>query len=245
MHEASMHDDNCFITLTYDEDHLPWDGSLNKKHFQDFMKRLRWHNSGKSIRYFQCGEYGENFQRPHYHALLFNHDFQDKTLWTETDGIRTYVSEDLGRHWPWGFSTVGSLTWESAAYCARYSIKKRTGDDAEEHYWRILATDLEIQLEPEYATMSLKPAIGKTWFEEYRDDCFPSDYITEKGRKLRIPKYYDKLLADHNKQEAEAIKRHRKQRARERASDCTPTRLAQREICAKARLTSLKRNLEA
>ena len=73
-----MHEDNCFITLTYDDENIPWDGSLNKQHFQAFMKRLRWHNKEKKIRYFHVGEYGEQLSRPHYHALIFNHDFDDK-----------------------------------------------------------------------------------------------------------------------------------------------------------------------
>lgn len=239
-----MHEENCFITLTYDDDNLPWDGSLNPKHFQDFMKRLRWHNRDKTIRYFHCGEYGENLKRPHYHALLFNHDFHDKTLWTTTGEVNTYVSETLGKHWPLGFSTVGRLTWESAAYCARYVTKKQTGDAAKEHYWRMLSTDLAVELQPEYATMSLKPAIGKTWFSTYQDDCYPSDYITQKGRKLRIPKYYDKLLADHNAQELDAIKAERQKKARARAHDTTPQRLREREQVAKAKLATLKRNLE-
>jgi len=72
MHEAKCYDENCFVTLTYDNDHLPPDGSLNHKHFQDFMKRLRKHYSGRTIRYYMCGEYGENMGRPHYHAVFFN-----------------------------------------------------------------------------------------------------------------------------------------------------------------------------
>ena len=239
-----MHDENSFITLTYDDDNLPWDGSLNKKHLQDFMKRLRWHFRHKTIRFFACGEYGEQLNRPHYHALLFNHDFHDKTLWSETDGIRTYVSERLGQLWPWGFSTVGNLTWETAAYTARYVTKKKTGEQAKKHYWRMLATDLEVQLEPEYATMSTKPGIGKTWFDEYQDDCYPSDYITSKGKKLRVPRYYDKLLAQHNELDLKHIKENRKRKAQNWAHECTPRRLKAREACAKARLNTLNRPLE-
>lgn len=239
-----MHDDNSFITLTYDDEHLPWDGSLNKRHFQLFMKRLRFKYKTKTIRYFHCGEYGDSLRRPHYHALLFNHDFHDKTLWTQKNGIKTFTSEDLTKLWPFGFSTVGQLTWETAAYCARYITKKQTGDQAKDHYWRMLSTDLAIELEPEYATMSLKPAIGKTWFDEYQDDCYPSDYITQKGKKLRVPRYYDKLLAEHNELDLKHIKENRKRNAQEWAHECTPSRLAAREKCANARLSQLKRNLE-
>ena len=124
IHEAQMHEDNCFITLTYDDENIPWDGSLNKQHFQAFMKRLRWHNKEKKIRYFHVGEYGEQLSRPHYHALIFNHDFDDKELWTVNDEMRLYTSEKLQKIWPMGFSTIGSVTWETAAYCSRYIMKK-------------------------------------------------------------------------------------------------------------------------
>ena len=239
-----MHDANCFITLTYDDNHLPWDGSLNKKHLQDFMKRLRWHHRDKTIRFFACGEYGEKLSRPHYHALLFNHDFQDKTLFSSRDGINTYTSEVLEQLWPWGFSTVGQCTWAAAAYCARYVTKKRTGKDAQDHYWRQTTTDLEVELEPEYATMSTKPGIGKTWFDSYRDDCFPTDYITHQGKKLSIPKYYDKLLAEHSQLDLEHVKQNRKRAARKWDHETTPTRLAAREKCAEARLNQLNRPME-
>ena len=241
-----MHDQNAFITLTYDQDHLPWDGSLNKKHFQDFLKRFRAKIYPKKIRYFHCGEYGQDGpgHHPHYHALIFGYDFDDKTLWKERDGIRIYTSEFLEALWPFGFSTTGSVTWESAAYCARYSIKKRRGKDKEEHYWIMLDTDLSVEVEPEYATMSLKPAIGKTWFSAYREDCFPSDYITNKGRKLRIPKYYDKLLAQHNEDDLAAIKENRKRQAEKHAANNTGARLRVRENVANARLNYLQRNLD-
>ena len=51
--------------------------------------------------------------------------------------------------------------------------------------------------------MSLKPAIGKRWFDTYKTDCYPSDFITQKGRKLRVPKYYDTLLAAENPKQLE------------------------------------------
>ena len=234
-----MHDENCFITLTYDEDNIPWDGSLNKEHFQKFMKRLRFKERHKKLRYFMCGEYGE-LGRPHYHALIFNHDFQDKTLWTERDGIPTWTSEQLEGLWPFGFSTVGRCTYETAAYCARYTTKKKTGKEAETHYWKILTTDLEVEIEPEYANMSLKPAIGNTWFSEYKNDCYPSDFITRNGKKFRVPKYYDKLI---NEDELAYYKENRKRKAWARNEENTTSRLAQREKCAHARLENLNKIL--
>lgn len=237
-----MHENNCFITLTYDDDNLPWDGSLNKKHFQDFMKRLRSRYPQK-IRYFHCGEYGEKLRRPHYHAILFNHDFADKTLWTERDGIPTYVSDSLDSLWPFGFTTLGRVTRESAAYCARYVTKKITGKEAEDHYWRMLATDLEVQLQPEYATMSLKPGIGSTWFTNFKTDCYPSDFITHEGKKHRLPRYYDKLYQDLGG-DIDALKRRRREKARKHDNDQTPARLLAREKCALAKLNRLNRIIE-
>lgn len=133
MHEASLYDRNCFITLTYDDDNLPADRSLHYSHFQLFMKRLRKAH-GDGIRFYMCGEYGEKKGRPHYHACLFNFNFDDLTLWQERRGTKLYRSKSLERLWPYGFSTVGGVTFQSAAYVARYIMKKVTGDRAPDHY---------------------------------------------------------------------------------------------------------------
>ena len=94
-HESQLHAQNSFITLTYSEDHLPWDGSLVKSHMQDFFKRLRHYCKPQKIRYYMCGEYGENLSRPHYHACLFGKDFPDKEIFKECEGILTYTSQIL------------------------------------------------------------------------------------------------------------------------------------------------------
>jgi hypothetical protein len=124
VHEAYGHEDNAFITLTYAPEHLPHDVSLNISHFQKFMKRLRKAISPKLVRFFHCGEYGELNQRPHYHACLFGYDFPDKVLYTIRDECRLYRSPMLEKLWPMGFATVGDVTFESAAYVARYITKK-------------------------------------------------------------------------------------------------------------------------
>ena len=111
MHEASLYEDNCFITLTYDQDHLPHDRSLNKSHFQKFMKRLR-KRFGGGIRFYHCGEYGERTRRPHYHACIFNFDFSDKKLFKIVNNHRLYTSEQLEELWPFGFSTM-DRDWET------------------------------------------------------------------------------------------------------------------------------------
>lgn len=133
VHESKMHKDNCFITLTYATEHLPPDSSLHYPDFQKFMKRLR-KKYGEGIRFYMCGEYGENFGRPHFHACLFGHNFTDLKLWKETNGQKLYRSKELEQLWPFGHSSVGSVTFESAAYVARYIMKKITGEAAEQHY---------------------------------------------------------------------------------------------------------------
>lgn len=185
VHEASMYEDNCFITLTYDDDHLPENGSLCLRDWQLFMKRLR-KQYGSGIRYFHCGEYGESFARPHYHALLFNHDFKDKKYFSERNGNRTYTSDELSSLWDKGFSTVAGVSFESAGYVARYSLKKVTGKRADEFYG---------PMAPEYATMSRRPGIGKKWFDTYRGDVYPVDRVVINGTNSRPPRFYDNLLS--------------------------------------------------
>lgn len=241
VHEAQMHSENCFLTLTYAPKYLPEGGTLVKKHFQDFMKRLRRHVD-KKIQYFHCGEYGEKDSRPHYHALLFGCDFQDKTLYKVTGrGDKVFYSPTLERLWGWGFCLVGSVAFESAAYCARYVLKKITGEAAVAHYRR---TDPETgeqwDVLPEYCTMSLKPAIGRGWYDRFSQDCFPSDFAIINGRRHKPPRYYDKQLAE---KDLEAIKRARRAFADAHFDDNGKARLAVREAVLQSKLKTLKREL--
>ncbi len=150
IHEASLFQNNCFITLTFSDSNLDEQGSLMKSDFQKFVKRLRKKFQGKErvvtpngkvtfpIRYFHCGEYGAQLSRPHHHACLFNFDFYDKKIWSVRSGVRLYRSADLERLWPFGFSTLGDVTFQSAAYIARYITKKINGKLAEEHYKKVV-----------------------------------------------------------------------------------------------------------
>lgn len=199
MHENQMHDQSCFVTLTFSPESLQArenPNSLDKSEFQRFMKRLR-KQYGKKIRFFHCGEYGEENKRPHYHAILFGVDFEDKELFKVRDEIRLYTSEKLAKLWPYGFVTLGQVSLESCAYVARYVTKKITGKDAENHYiyWDPL-TGEGTPIQPEYATMSRKPGIGKEWFDKYKSDVYPHDYVVVKKHKIRPPRYYDKLLTE-------------------------------------------------
>ena len=249
MHEASMHQDNCFITLTYDEDHIPYDHGLRKDHFQKFMKRLRKKYHWHKIRYYMCGEYGTSetggLGRPHFHALIFGFDFADKIFWEERRGSKLYRSPTLENLWPFGYSRIGSVNFGTAAYVARYVMKKITGNMAEDHYQRVDAETGEIYpIIPEYNAMSLKPGIAKDWFDKYSSDVFPHDYVIVNGRKVRTPAYYLKELKKIDPDMFEDVKGNRKEYAIKQQANNTPERLEARETVAKTKLRSLERPLQ-
>nr|QJB18952.1 MAG: replication initiator protein [Microvirus sp.] len=228
-HEASLHDLNVFVTLTYDDGHLPANGSLVKKDFQDFMKRLRKRTAFK-VRYFAVGEYGDQLERPHYHAILFGVDFSDKRPHSKNDqGDQLYTSELLDDLWGKGHSFLGSVSVESAAYVAKYCIKKVNGSMAAGHYGSKV---------PEFAVMSLKPGIGSGWFEKYQADVYPSDFIVLKGRKRSPPRFYDERI---DPDQLKLIKANRLTRAAKHRKDQTPERLEARRACLEARL-NLRKN---
>lgn len=240
VHEASLHKDNCFVTLTYDDAHLPRDGSLVKSHFQKFVKRLRKSIAPKRVSFFHCGEYGELNGRPHYHCILFGHDFSDRRLYSRSNrGDSVYESEALSRLWPFGIATVGNCTAESAAYCARYVVKKVTGDAAADHYRRVSADGEIYYLEPEYATMSLRPAIGKRWFEKFGSDVEAYDGVVSSGRLRRPPRYYDQLREGKHMQR---VKRERVFKALA-SKDNSDARLKVREEVKIAAIRSLVRKI--
>lgn len=237
MHEASLNDDNCFITLTYDDVHLPSDGSLRKRDFQLFMKRFR-QECGERIRYFHCGEYGEDFSRPHYHACIFGFDFKDKVFYKKTNcGDNLFTSYQLERIWGKGFCPIGSLTFESAAYVARYCTKKVNGPLAEEHYKG---------LQPEYATMSRRPGIGKGWYDKFaKTDCWSGDFVLARGVKCKPPRFYDSQLEKASKMAFDKIKENRSVKALGRSSDNSYRRLKDREQCKIAQVSRLVRGMES
>lgn len=239
-HEASLWEANAFITLTYDDDNLPSDRSLDKSHFQKFMKRLRKAYTG-TVRYYHCGEYGENFGRPHYHACLFGLDFEDKYPWKKTgSGELIYRSPTLEKLWPFGHSSIGDVTFESAAYVARYVMKKVTGKNAENHYFD---PETGVIRQAEYTTMSLKPGIGADWFEQFKGDVYPHDFCVVNDQKVRPPKYYDALYEHQYPSDFARIKAARKSGLKDHADNNTPARLKVREKVTEARLNQLHRSL--
>lgn len=255
VHEASLYSDNCFITLTYSDDHLPDGGALVLKHYQDFMKRLRFRFLGSrkvhrpekggkgapGIRFFHCGEYGEKFARPHYHACLFNFDFPDKKLWSEKRGHRLYTSAILEKLWPFGFSTIGDVTFESAAYVARYIMKKVTGEPADAHYGG---------RPPEYVTMSRggrgtgHGGIGKGWYEKFNGEVYPADSVVMRGREMKPPKFYDRLFEIEYPTDFAMLKIRRKLTALEHERKNPDQRLGEREYYQELKSKALKRGYE-
>jgi len=241
VHEASLYKNNIFITLTYSDEHLPRDNSLHLEHFQNFMKRLR-KKYGENIRFYHCGEYGEQTQRPHYHACIFNFDFEDKKIWRRANGNNLYNSESLSKLWPYGYAVIGEVTFQSAAYVARYIMKKVTGKNSEAHYERIDQETGEIyQLKPEYTTMSRRPGIGSDWFKKYQKDVFPQDRVIMNEKKMRPPKYYDRQFELLYPSDFEKIKSRRKINSKKHLTNNTEERLIVREQVQRLRLTRLIR----
>lgn len=252
VHEASMWKKNCFLTLTYDDDHVNSVGSLVKKDFQLFMKRLRKRFGGCDpdekgrypIRYFHCGEYGTVRGRPHHHVALFNFDFPEKLLWSEREGVRLYTSPDGYRLWKNGFHVIGDLTYESAAYIARYVMKKVTGRAGKMHYLRVDTETGEcFDILPEYVSMSRRPGIGRSWFERFKMDLYNKDFVTHEGRKFRAPAYYDKLYSEFDPEGFAKIKESRKEALAENEDSYSDERLLSREKVAVKRMESLERRL--
>lgn len=247
VHESKLYENNSFITLTYSDEWLPPFGLLMPDHFTKFMKRLRKKFKSTKIRYFHCGEYGDRYGRPHFHACLFNCGFPDKRLFKTDNGINLYDSEILKRLWPLGFSSIGDVTFESAAYVARYVMKKINGDDAPNHYGHIDFDTGEFThsaYPKEYTTMSRKPGIGKRWIDEFMHDTYKDDTVILRGAKMRPSRYYDSQLESFDASRLLKIKSERKFKAMEFSDDQTPERLVVREKVQLAKLQFLKRSVE-
>lgn len=231
--ELSEHDDAMFLTLTYDERHIPTDHSLDKPEFQKFMKRLRKHAHPQKVRFFMAGEYGQGDElnklgRPHYHAIIFGYRFPDMELWKKSKtGHDLMMSEKLNQLWPYGNANIGQVNFESCAYVARYVTKKINGDLAEDHYIRVDPCTGELyKLEPEYCTQSRRPGIGKSWYDKFKKDLQIDGRIYERGHKMNMPKYYEKMMKDENPHCLESIKASREKFALDNFLDNTEKRLA-------------------
>lgn len=247
-----MHDENSFITLTYDPEHLPKNASLHLQDTQRFLKRLRKHLQPKKIRFFLCGEYGEKLYRPHYHAIIFGYAFPDKlplsTMSSAPHDVQRYTSVELTALWGLGKTEVGNVSFDSAAYVANYATKKITGPASDAHYKG---------RKPEFLVMSRKPGIARAWYDQFSSDVYPSDEVVVRGKQTRPPRYYDQILEKDNPVLLEKIKKVREQKAEiledmvlksghvvHVAPGRNARRLAVRETVARAKQAIKNRNLE-
>lgn len=238
--ELEYHDSAYFVTLTYDDDHIPLSTypdpdtgealfamTLMKRDVQLFMKRLRKTFSGDYIRFFASGEYGPSTLRPHYHLIIFGLHLPDLVLSGRSPlGDPYYSSEALQRVWstpvrdrlndptsrptPTGFITIAPVTWESCAYTARYIMKKLNGKEAD--YYK------HFNIEPPFCLMSRRPGIARQWYEDH-PDCMEYEYITistpKGGKKFRPPRYFEKMFEVDHPEESAKIKAIRQRMAEE------------------------------
>lgn len=247
VHESQMHDRNCFITLTYDNDTVPEDYSLKLRDWQLFMKRLRKKVGTNNIRFFACGEYGDKGLRPHYHALLFGYDLPDKKYYRKNKhGDRLYTSELLNEIWGKSqINEIGSVTYKSARYCAGYIYKKQIGRKDADYYNRVSPIDGKTyEVAREFAVMSRRPGLATTWFEKFKTDAFPSDFLIVDGRRVKPPAFYFEKLEELQQ---EQIRRQRKRFAAQprQKFQSTAARLKEREEVHRLRLQRLQRPLES
>lgn len=184
MHETQEHEISSFVTLTYDDDHLPPLLSLDKREAQLFIKRLR-KSLGYKIRYYLCGEYGDKFKRPHFHAILFGYWPDDAQVVKDTPSGPLFSSASLSSLWGKGLCVLGSVTFESASYVAAYCTKKITGPLADVHY---------SGRAPEFALMSRRPGIGYLWYLKYRGETWRDDTVVIRGKEMKPPQAYKRLL---------------------------------------------------
>lgn len=283
VHETQLYtqdgiSNNCFITLTYNDQSLyardvPW--SLDVEDFQLFFKRLR-REFGPGIRYLHCGEYGEccrtcgvkesehkhsldactDYQlgRPHFHAIIFNLTFPDLVPCGIRNGYVYYTSQSLQDLWscpdtgrPYGFVVVGNVSFQSAAYVARYALKKRNGEQHFDRYFDPQTVDQEtgefVLRRSEYATMSLKPGIGKDWLPLYWQDIYPHDYIDLGNFRIKPPEYYDNWLEKNHPWVYDEVKQTRLEKSMVYHEDYTQDRLYVREVVKLAQIQQLVRDL--
>lgn len=244
MHEAQLYDSNLFLTLDYSPEFLPKSLSLEYRDFQLFMKKLRKEVKGVTkipngkapIRFFVAGEYGETYGRPHWHAILFNTNFEDKVLFHNG----TYRSSTCERLWGNGNVVIGNLTPASAAYVAGYTLSKRYGRGAAAHYEDVLnlSTGEMSSRRPEFCQMSRDPGIGAYWYEMYGRDLLPHDFAVQDGKKYKVPRYYwNKFQAHGDANVIEDVTVARMLRAREMPlEERSDRRRAEREEVAQAKL---------
>lgn len=177
---ASLYEQNCFLTLTYDEKQDDYHNRLQYSDIQKFKKRLRKTTTGKKIEIFNVHEYGKN-NKKHWHLIVFNHDFADKKVFTYKQGIPLYTADSLCRLWPYGFSTIGDVSEASAMYQSQYVQKDFKNGN----------------LTNARKSCSRHSGIGKPYFVKHFKQLLRLGYVPVNGQKLPLPRYFEKLAHKH------------------------------------------------
>lgn len=246
MHEKRMHKRSSFLTLTYDDEHLPEGNSLSMDDYQRFMKRLRW-RFGDGIRFCGCGEYGDVTFRPHYHILLLNCDFDDRRFNRKSaSGAALYTSASLDALWskdgkPLGFSLIGDVDFDSCCYVARYVMKKVIGNDTFDS--SLYDWETGLVKEAPFMTMSRRPGLGTAWFDKYGIDAYKWDSVIMNGMEVRPPRFYDGKYEILEPDKLARLKVQRRRKAAVYRADNTTRRLRVREVVALAKLNLKRKSL--
>lgn len=184
--------------------------------------------------------------------ILFGLRFEDLELWRIDNGQRLYTSKILEKIWGKGYCSVGHVTWESAAYVARYMVKKFKGKDAWRHYMvPDIYTGELYPVHPEFVRCSRgsgagQKGLGQSWIEKYKSDVYPHDYVVlSNGKEVKPPRAYDKWLQKTDPEMFALVKAKRKTKANERQEDNTWERLLVRETCHEKAAENLYRRYES
>jgi len=249
-----MHKDSIFVTLTYNPEHLPENNTFNFRHPVLFMKRLR-RLYGKNLKSFGCAEYGEKGGRPHYHLLIFGLRPSDMYYWRKSRNPRMkcklYRSPSLEKLWgkgkgknfkSFGNMEIGEVTLQSAAYVARYVVKKnKKKREIEKELGRFHEKSI---------CVSRREGIGLSWLKKFYTDVYSSDlivYRTSKGGfgKMKPPKYYDRKAQELSLCDFEKIKLARLEFASENIETGKKQRCLDKEYILKSKQKQLVRQYEA
>lgn len=245
MHEKQLHDSSCFLTCTYEDEHLPEGNTLVVRDHQLFMKRLR-KKMGQGVRFYMCGEYGEKNLRPHYHYLLFNKDFSDKKFYKMSkDGeSKMYTSALAEELWQKGLCVLGDVTLDSCAYVARYICDKITGEMAEAHYEAVTTDGVVVSRVPEFTCQSRNPGIASAWYEKFgKHSHLAGDFAVLDGKRVRMPRFYDSRFELTDPEELAKLKKRRLANARRFRKNNTRDRLRVREVVTLKRLKMSQRSV--
>lgn len=212
--ESEKYENNYFLTLTYNDDHLyipetwtnkrtgeiiqndgTWTGTLIKKDLQQFIKSLRTYFKREfdhdGMKFYAVGEYGDKTKRPHYHIILMNCpkiDLQPIGNYNRITKDAYFTNERITKIWGKGFIQIGQVTWDSISYTVGYCMKKLFGEIKEDYY-------AKRGQEPIFAQMSRRPGIGREYFNKNLWNIYEVDeIINSKGQSLKPPRYFDKLM---------------------------------------------------